>query len=453
MGKLSLLLVIAALFTSGLVFYNVQGNTLRADQRVWDQQQHVLARDAASTGLSVAVRRLADNLNGNWQTVATALQQTDVAHNGGTYSVAATTGTDCSALPSADVTTALASYGVTNAARDVIQITSTGSYASAGGTPRRHQIVACYLQADWNDPMPPSFLYSFISNNTFTFNGGIEVTSIANLDGYGNIHSNNNMVLGPQVTIQGHATMSSLTGNSVHQNTSVVSFGQGPSVPMTAFDPNVFRTQNNIPASGQPSLTNGTFRYDGGNVSLSGNVTIRDPDMPADHNVNTPYIWFVNGDLTISNNAHLTLPDHTIIMVTGTINIGGSASVTVTGTEPPNNANSTQFNAWVNQQLHEGRPPIAWYGNGNVTLGGQGSVVGNFYTNGNFTLNGGGQGGNLVGSVAALGTVTGHGGGQGTNFVYAQVGQQNVIPGVLLPGKQIVRLALAEWTGPVLDNL
>jgi hypothetical protein len=39
-----------------------------------------------------------------------------------------------------------------------------------------------------------------------------------------------------------------------------------------------------------------------------------------------------------------------------------------------------------------------------------------------------------------------------TNFWFVEVAEQNIIDGIRLPGKQIVRIALAEWTAPVLDN-
>ena len=176
-------------------------------------------------------------------------------------------------------------------------------------------------------------------------------------------------------------------------------------------------------------------------------------------------------------NGHITVPQYTTIIVTGTISISGGAAVTTNGEtlnaycvrttgKSCNRLNDTQILAngktqretttvnWVVSQLFDGKKsPLAWYGEQSVIVAGTSALVGNFYVNGDVTLDGGGQGNNTIGSFASTGgDVTAKGGGNGGNFWFLEVADDNVIDGVKLPGKQIVRLAFAEWTDPVLDH-
>jgi hypothetical protein len=431
MGKLALILVLGAFITTALLSNSATTSTLRAEERVWTQHYQLVARDAATTGMSATVRKLAGRLNQNWSDYLYEFNSPTVTYNGSKYSVTSVLN-QCNILSPSRLTNVTAAY----TGGQIIQVTATGRMQSAAG-PVEHELVACYLQADWNSPTPPAFQYSFISNQHFNFNGGPDIKS---LDGEGNVHSNGQMDLGPQVEIIGHATYSTPGGDN--KSTKVMSYEEGPSVPMTAFDPEDFRTDNAIPASGSGSVITDDYRFDDGDLTLGGNSTTMISGT------SEPFVWFIDGNLTID--ADVQIPASTVIVATGTVEFKGKANVTTTGTTPPKNATDDQLKAWVESQLIDGHPPGAWYANGNVSINGSPNVVGNFYTNGSFTLDGGGNGGNLIGSVAAMDGITANGGGNGNNFWFVEISDQNVIPGVLLPGKQLVRVAVAEWINPLL---
>lgn len=457
MGQYSLLAVLAAFLLSGVVVYNANQSAERADEKVWQHQYRVIARDAAATGMASAVRSLTASFEANtaWNSaLANTLTQNDVAYDGGTYSVTATAspaGPNACPLLNAAQYAAAMTYTPQG---DVITVTATGKYEGrvANDSEHRHQLQACYLKADYGQFAPPAFNYGFISEDEFTFNGGPTIQAL--VEGEGHVHSNGNMTLGPQVEIDGHATYTG-TG-SVHHNTQVASHGTGPSIPMVPFDPAAFASSNNIPdaCSADPSRC----LYQSGFTS-NGNQTISPPSCDSAHCVDQPFIWYIDGDFTVSGNHHITIPQYTTIVVAGDIEISGGANITVTGVAPPTcNQNQSSCQAaqlaWVQSQLFDGvHSPLAWYGGGSALLNGASGVVGNFYVNGDVTLNGGGTGMNTVGSFASTqGDITANGGGNGNNFWFLEVAEENVIPGVMLPGKQIVRLALAEWTDPVLDN-
>jgi hypothetical protein len=455
MGQLTLLFVLAAFLISGIVVYNAGNSADRAEERVWQHQARVLAKDAAATGMAVTLRKMGSVTFSGFSTHPNyPFQATDVPHNGGTYSVETQNG--CSILSSNAELLVVQDFGTVE---EWTEVRSTGRY-SMGADQHRHEIRSCFARTDWGLFVPPAFNYAFISDNNLSLNANINVEGLVDgeVAGTGHIHTNGLMTLGPNVTVSGHGTYTD-DGSSRHTSggsaTQIQSFESGPSVTMEPFPIDPLRPTD----SGQ-SEANGFFRYDAGNVTIGGNTTLVIPHP--DHQVVLPegqsYVWFVEGDLTIS--ANVILPQHTIVVVNGKLDIQGNASISRTG---PPMAGQTNLE-WVNSQLVDGEVPIAMYVDGDglgddpkwdVEISGAANVVGNIYTNGSFRLGGGGNasgGGNLVGSVAALGDIVGLGGGTGSNFYFAGVSQQNVIPGVMLPGKRIVRVATAEWTEPVLAN-
>lgn len=463
MGQLSLIAVVAAFLISGILLYNANSSAMRSDEKVWEHQSHVLARDASTTGMAVSVRLLSEHLNTDWSLQTAELNaMTDESYNGGTYTVEAFSN-QCSILNNTSQTKLINRYWPAgfSGSRDLMEVRATGTVhaISQNDAEQGHQIIACYLQADYNDPTPPSYQFAFISNDDFEFRGGPDI--LAYLEGEGNVHSNEAMDLWPQVVIDGHATMTD-TVNSSNSSDNVSSFGYGPTIPMVQFDPEEFRTDNGIPSEG-PDESNEAYMYTSGSLEISGDVTLSPPS--GGDREDDPWIWFVDGDLTIRGNAHLNLPQWTTIVTTGKLEVQGGANVTVTGDTPQdycdcNKPSDEEMRDWVGTQLLGGEhSPLAWYIDGDgpggemdVNIGGGGAMIGNIYTNGDFLLDGGGGGMNLVGNIAAYGTIRANGGGNGNNFWFLEVGQQNIIDGVLLPGKQVVRLALAEWTDPVLDN-
>jgi hypothetical protein len=446
MGQLSLYLVLATFLVSGAVLYNSSRSVDRTEEKVWEHQFRVLAQDAAGTGMAATAKKLGEavnNVGGFTSHSDYPFTATNVPYESGTYSVQ-TFHNQCSVLSASNIANVVSDFGPIS---EWIEIRSTGEYTSTvnNSSTHRHQLRGCYIRADWGQFAPPAFNYGFISDQNATFNGG---TIESFVDGYGHVHANGNMTIRPQTVINGHVTY---TGDdNVHQNATVASHGSGPAVPMTEFSASEFALANGIPGACADA---NVCRHDSG-FSAGSNMTIAPPGGGTRED--NPFIWYIDGDFALTGTTHITVPQFTVIVVTGNVSISGSASLTVTGTNAPNCNNcSEQQREWVESQLIDGETvPIAWYGEGNVTINGSGSVVGNFYVNGDVTLNGGGTGMNTVGSFAALGgmTVNGGAGATRTNFWFIEVAEQNVIPGVALPGKQIVRVALAEWTEPVLAN-
>ena len=468
MGQFTLLAVFASFFIGGIVVFNANRSADNADEKVWEHQYHVVARDAASTGMASAMRTLTNHFEAgtNWNGgVASSMAQADVAYDGGTYSITAAAAADavgssaCPFLSPNEYEKAMIGSDGNRLVPQgqIIAVTATGAYEGDVGSDadqtQSHQLRACYLQADYGLFSPPAFNYGFISQNQFTFNGGPVIQAL--VEGEGHVHSNGDMRLGSQVEIDGHATYQTGQAGTIKKNTQVASFGAGPAVPLELFDADAFAATHNVSQASCAADPN-HCRYMTG-FTGGGDMTIAPTLSDPDHREADPFIWYIDGDLTLSGNEHITVPQYTTIVVKGEISVSGGAAVTVTGQTPEdmfgNNPTEAQSRAWVESQLFDGvHSPLAWYGTGGATLGGTPGVVGNFYVNGDVELNGGGGGNNTAGSFASAGgDITANGGGNGNNFWFLEVYEENVVPGVKLPGKQIVRLALAEWTDPVLD--
>lgn len=481
MGQFSLIAVIGAFLLSGVVVYNATNSAGNAEEKVWEHQYHVIARDAASTGMSASTRQLGAKLNQSWDgALASSLNKTDQDYDGGRYSVVGTANSgSCSLLTAGNFSAAVGANGLVIDGQ-VIEVRATGNYDGRVGDDdvQSHQQVACFVKADWSLFSPPAFNFGFISEQEFNFNANAEINAL--VDGNGHIHSNGNLYLGKNVEIDGVATH---VGGSTIKTTDVVEVRSGVDIPMTPFEADEFAeditgvvpsTVANLSTycSSNPLMC----RYDSGFTS-NGGVTTIDPTLAnaTDRNPsgpNTPYVWVVDGNFSISGTAHIKLPQYTTIVVTGTIDVAGGAGVTTNGetleayclrvvnvacnkiSETGTPSREQVSRDWVVSQLFDGKhSPIAWYGEQSVTINGTSALVGNFYVNGDVTLGGGGDGNNTVGSFASTqGDVDAKGGGQGSNFWFLDVADDNVIDGVKLPGKQIVRLAFAEWTDPVLDN-
>src|SRR5688572_23906236 len=84
MTQTTLLIVLAAILSGGILLYNTQRHAADADERLGDQQFKGLARDAAEVGLNVVVRALADSYDmDSWTNNGFDIAATD--YNGGTF--------------------------------------------------------------------------------------------------------------------------------------------------------------------------------------------------------------------------------------------------------------------------------------------------------------------------------------------------------------------------------
>src|SRR5690606_36888977 len=417
MGNLSIILALAAILAGGVVVANLQTNTRSTQAAMHEYQFHVLAREASLAGLQVAVRDLtrhavtAGSFNG-----APNFPRVDVPHDGGFYTVEVFVD-QCSALTTADYQQVVNDFSLT--AGNFVEVVSTGSYLTDGwqDESQEHETRACYIRSVTSTGTPPGFEFAFISDETFDFNGGPDIISVE-VDGEGNVHSNSNMDLGPQVNIEGHATYVDPNGSNAHKNTDVYSFSQGETVPLVEFDPEVYRPE-------------GAHTYMTGSYSVSGTQTVGSTAYTADN----PFIWFVDGNFSMSGNTHLILPGYTIIVVTGTLSISGTADITGIAELPPRKGSESEMRDWIYENLtEEGKNRIAVYVNGDAWVGGTGHVIGNFYTKGDSTPNGGGSATNLVAAVQAMGNITANRGGNGNNFWYTGAAESVIIPGVTIPG-------------------
>ena len=468
MGQFSLLAVVGAFLLSAVVLFNASKSSVDAEEKVWEHQYHVIARDAASTAMSATTRTLAEKINDPWNgTLAASLVQSDVGYDDGRYTVTATaSATGCSLLTPANFALAVSQNGFIIDGQ-VIEVRATGDYDGAIGseTEQSHQIAACYAKADFGLFSPPAFNFGFISEERFVFNGGADIQAL--VDGQGHVHSNDYLKLGPKVTIDGVVTY---VGDHDIKTTDIGSHEKGVDIPMEHFDVEKFKADEGGITAAICAAQPDKCRFSTGGFTSSGNATIQPPTPDVGHRKDDPFIWFIDGNFTLSGTHHIKVPQYTTIVVTGNVDISGTSAVTVTGKTMydlyGNKPTEAQQKAWVVSQLFDGQhSPIAWYAGslkadgtpdpttGNVKINGTSALVGNFYVNGDVTLDGGGKGNNTVGSFASTnGDVTANGGGNGGNFWFLEVAEENVIDGVKLPGKQIVRLAMAEWTDPVLDH-
>jgi hypothetical protein len=459
MGKMSIILVLSAFLTAGAVLYNTHRTTLQIDEQTYAHTFRSQARSIAKAGLEREMSTVIAQVTATippqpWSSFTV----TETALDGGSYRITAVRGT-CNSITQNQLQTdpILALAGP----NQYLEVTSTARVRPGGSSiDILHEIVACYVKLDRSDVRPPALEYAFISNDFFDFRGGI---SIDTLNGEGHIHSNDAMDLSPQVRITGHATFTN-EGESSRDGATVSSWQWSEGVPMTPFDPMNYvalaQREGHRYDSNSPSLTNGQI------IGPENFNSLSPEDIGTAEN---PYYWFINGDLILNGNIDIRLPAYTVVVITGDMKIDGNASITVSGTSP---SQHTTTRAWADANTGaDGHGKIAFYVNGNymrdgsvnpegptdgVVLGGTGNIVGNIYTNADFTLSGGGQASNIVGSVAALGEVTASGGGQGNrvnrNFWYTSMAQEIVIPGIRIPREAIGLVAISEWIDPVIRN-
>jgi hypothetical protein len=474
MGKLSIILVFAAILTGGTLVFNIQRTSLDTDSRLAYQQEQFFAREAAFAGMEIEMRErlrlVQPNINPDGFTVGIGIN--DVPYNGAFYSVTGTLGS-CQALGASPAnwdTLGVAPYnfptGVNNG--QIMDVTSVGRYGT-GANATFHEVNGCFVVLNASSSLPPWSDYAFISNDHFEFNGGVSIDTI---NGIGNVHSNSSIDLGPRVRIAGNVTY--VTDGDIKNGTQTASFQEGTGVSMEPFDPYL---PTYIPdASLGHRVDNVTQNLQNSEIiappGWSENTVLEPGQLGTKEN---PFYWYIDGDLSISGNIHVRLPVYTIVVATGSFSVEGSASVTVSKEPKPESNSDADVKAWIESNLSpEGEGMLGWYVNGEyylpnnydpridedttggVDLKGTGNFVGNIFTNGSFTLSGGGQGSNIVGSVAAYGTITGNGGGQGNNqarnFWYAGMADEIIHPGAMIPSNIISLVSISEWVDPVIKN-
>ena len=96
-----------------------------------------------------------------------------------------------------------------------------------------------------------------------------------------------------------------------------------------------------------------------------------------------PFIWFIDGDLSIS--ANLRLIGCGIIVVKGNVSFNKGA-IYNTPTKPPNSPNPVVVRPWIDEHLSEGNT-LGLYIDGNLTSNDPGTIVAQVFLNGNVSYN------------------------------------------------------------------
>jgi len=387
----------------------------------------VLAREAAITGLNLTVRKLVADPD-NWMTGS-------YGYVGESYY------------------NAEFSVKVTPIDPDTVDVLSTGTDQSGV------QIVeARYVIAYNTIAVPPSFKFAIISDLDLTLNGQAEILSVDD-ESNANIHSNGDLTSnGSKVYVEGYASFDAEGG------------GTGTVNPEKAideiFDPNV---DGGYDSEDQPdNLIEGenieipaldTTEYDelgeshavmGGDYSFTEETinfqTWADTSAAIGNGVGTitnPFRLYINGNLSISGG--VTILGYVQIITYGSISISGSVTSSVMPV-PDKTASEAEWEAFEDANLDAaGNTKIGWYANGDITISGNSTVVGQLYSNETISLNGGGgQDMNIIGGITSTNVDINVNGG--VVIRYAEISEKVVIPGFITIVPEGVRLiAWAEW--------
>ena len=408
MGQSAVLLVIAATLTVGILVFASQRSTGDANVELASYHEKVLAREAASTGMNMTVRRLVDDPD-SWMSSPGSYEYTNQAYYGAAFSTT-----------------------VTSPHPDTVDIVSTG--VDGSGT---HVIEARYAKGFTTLGVPPSLRYAIISDEDLTLNGQANIMAL-NDESNANIHANGDMTVnGSNVTVEGHGTFSPSGSGTVNPEKAVdqvfvpngdgngadANMYEGEYIDIPDLDPNDYNT---IPPA---------TLITAGDTTLSGVIDLEAWATSLGLNAGTeenPFLLFVNGNFSTSGD--ITILGYGQVVVNGGVHISGNV-VSSVEPMPDNDATEEEWDAWAETNLDAaGNTTIGYFATGDITVSGGSTVVGQLFSNGTVNLNGGGgQEMNIIGGITSSNVDINVNGG--VNIRYAQISEATVLPGweVIVP--------------------
>lgn len=411
MGQSAVILVIAATLTVGILVFASQRSTSDADVELASYHEKVLAREAASTGMNMTVRRLVDDPD-SWMLSPGSYAYTNQPYYGATFTTV-----------------------VTSTHVDTVDVVSTG--VDNNGT---HVIEARYAKGFTTLGVPPSLKYAIISEDDLTFNGQGAKKEIRALteESNANVHTNGDLTThGNKVHIEGYGSYAPGGEAHITPEKSVDSIFD-PNTDENGADANVYEYEEvDIPelvADDYNSMPPASYMTMG-DTTLSGVVDLQawasSLGLPAEvGTAEHPFLLYIEGSVDLSGG--VTVLGYGQIVANGDINVSGNVT---SSTEPEPASGTPEWEEWAATNLDAaGNTTIGYYATGNFTMTGNFTVVGQVFANGSVTLGGGGSGQTNVlgGVVSANSSITMNG---GIELWYAQISEATVLPGweVIVP--------------------
>lgn len=431
MGQLSVLLLVGALFAGGLVLLSAQDHTVSAAETTAEYASDFLAREAASLGVQRVVRNLVAQ-PAAWSSDAAAMDglfgEGGVHRRGGyatPYRVrvtAAYLGTP--PAPGAPITDP-----------DRVEITSTGQ-AVTGADTTDYVIRAVYERGYTNIGVPPALRYAILADDDLTLQGNAHVV--------GSIHTNTDLgSIGNGFSVNGAATYTGGWDGSQGDNyTGGTAYQDRIDVPAVAIPPATFTLQKNgtggkkvfeIRAVDNPRDVNG----DGAAAVSEGWYGVTGKGTEA-----APYVLYVNGNLTISED--IRLPGHVKIYVSGNLLINSNARLTQvqpgTPLPVPNTATDAEVLAW--RDTYARTNTIGVFVGGSTEFNGTPFINAQLHSEGDVVYKGGGN--KLVlGGVVSRGQIVVQG---NPRIYYNQAATSVFDPGYnLMQPDGLVLVSYREW--------
>ncbi len=407
MGQSSLILVVMATLTVGILLFNSQTVTNRSDAALTVKQEEAFARETALVGLDRVIRDLVDRPDEWAQTTTFAIPST--SYDG--YGSSATYQVDlhnyrpgsvgAPGLPTID---------------DTLDVRVRGAFRD-----RNYTVKATYTKGYTNIGVPPALRKAIVSDKNLRFNGSPEIrasNSTLNAD----VHSN--VALDAQgspvnFVIEGYGTYSdSYDGNNdaFFQPNQTDPSASGttyehealyvPTVDVAAAAATAHAISNPPTGSTTFTLPASTDLWDDLTDGLDPSLapsSVTGKGTPTD-----PFIWYVSGNMVIDGNlrfpraAGMSAPQgHIKLYVNGDLTFQGSGTTTPTYKDAPaNNADANTVRNWIDANLPEGSSMAIYVAN-NVNFNGNVSVAALIHANGTVTFNGGGNKVNIIGSVVS----------------------------------------------------
>jgi hypothetical protein len=399
MGQSSIIFVLIAAVTAGLLAVQTQSATTAADGVLAADQRTALARDAARAGLERAKRQLIAS-PADWQSLAS-----DSAAWAGPVSLPGGGTADAEVLlhnykAGTPVPAGLAPLD------DAIDVRATGTYGD------RSVVLKATLGKSRTDVgIPPALRKAITINQDLTLNGTVRVRALDPSANAG-VHSNGTLDANGSYQVEGHGTYT--TGESVGSGS-----GFRPNAP-DPYDPRPVQSEAHVylPSVDVASMRDsahavtpapsGTFTHN--TTLVDGLMDGLDPSLAPSSatgqgTASAPFTWFVDGSLRVNDD--LLLPasatggsGHVRVYVQGDLVLGGGASMAPTTTAPPPaTAGESVVRSWAAANLPDGAT-MAIYVAGDIVLNGTVSVAAFLHTNGTVKINGGGNSVNVIGGLA-----------------------------------------------------